>query len=379
MSELDIDARIQELEDQAGSLPASLARLALYEEAVRLSDLTKNLKQQYRLRKFLINDSVYCDRYELSLVAFAWCWAQSKAAPKKFPRVNLLWEYKWIINSIWMFPQISKTEIERHYDEMEQAYREHGSTLQVVYYWRMDGAMNCGHMEVAAKCYELYQNTARDRWSDCHACERNNLIEFYALTGQDQQAIDSAKDLLNGRYSCTSVPESTYSKLMIPYLRLGKPDQALAMHRRGYAQIKSKPGYGGSYAVHLQTLALTGNWSEGWKLFKKHLAESWNASVPWRRYEFLRGASFFLNNYPRSAGRPPALRVPPEMNLGETKKLIPLPDVAAAVTAEARALAASFDHRNGNRAQQDDLDKQQELWKYAVDLPLTEKSRESGD
>lgn len=373
MSEPDIESQIQELLDQASCLGTGLARLALYEEAVRLSDLTNDVKRQFQRRKTLIDEAVFCRRQELALVTFSWCWAKSQASPEEFPPVNLLWEYKWIIGVSWKYPNVTNAEIERHYEEMERAYREHGSTLQVIYYMRMDKSICCGQVEEAKKYFELYRETARDRWSDCQACERHSMIEYFALLGEDQQVIDTAKDLLNGRYSCRSVPDVTYSNLLLPYLRLRQPDRALAIHVKGYAKIKRKPGYAAHAAQHLQFLALTGNWSEGWKIFKKYLAEGWNTKVPWTRYEFLREAAFFLTNYPQRSGRAPSLRVPPEMKLGEPNKLIPLPQIAAAVATEARVLAEQFDRRNGNRTQQDILDKQPELWQYAVELPLASK------
>jgi hypothetical protein len=370
MSEPDIEAQIQELLDQASYLGPSYARLALYEEAVRLSDLTNDVKRQFRLRKTLIDAAVVCSRHDLALVVFSWCWAKSQALPEQFPPVDLLWEYKWIIGVCWKFPNVSNDEIERHFQAMEQAYREHGSTLNMIYNVRMNGEMYCGHMDRATEYYEQFLASERDRWSDCQACERNTLIEYFSLLGDDQSAVDTAKDLLNGRYSCRSVPESTYANLLLPLLRLRQPERALEMHLKGYAKIKRRPGYAAHAALHLQFLALTGNWSEGWKIFKKYLAEGWNMTVPWPRYEFLRDAMFFLNNYPPRSGRPPSMRVPAEMKLGEANQLVPLPQIAETFTAQARVLAEQFDRRNGNRTQQDLLDKQPELWQLAVDLPL---------
>lgn len=67
------------------------------------------------------------------------------------------------------------------------------------------------------------------------------------------------------------------------------------------------------------------------------------------------------------------LRVPKELNLGPEHKLVPLPIVTELIEAETRALAASFDRRNGNQGLQKTLEKQADLWQYAIEYSIKEK------
>ena len=375
-SPADLETQIQILQRGTRQMPEGPARVAVYQEMVRLQDLTGDLQKQYALRTQLIREGVFGGRKDLAIVAFSWCWAKAQELPEQFPPANLLWQYKWIIGAVWQFPRITNREIENHLNEMERAFREHGSTMQVVYNYRMDAAMYCGHLEQAAKYYELYRGTQRDSWSDCQACERNGLLEYFSLLGDDQRVMDKAKDLLNGRYSCATIPTLTYNKVLIPLLRLGEPERALAMHEKGYNKIKRRSDYAANTAQHLLLLALTGNWDDGLKILKKHFADGWNQPIPWRRMQYLKGAAFFLQHYPGVQDKRRTMRVPPEMNLGgeKEKRALPLAEIAPAVSVEFHSLADSFDQRNGNTAQRDAWKRQADLWQYAVVMPLPSKT-----
>lgn len=253
MSDIDDpQSQIDQLLEQAQSLPKGTVRAGLYQEAVRLSDLVGDLEQQYELRMNLMHETSWLLK-TASIVAFAWCWAKSQEYPERFPPINLLWQYKSVIEAVWQFPQVSNETIEQHYQEMERAFREHGGSLQAVYFYRMDGAMYCSRMGEAAKYHDLFLDAPRDHWSDCQACRLSNLIEYYVLIPNDRLVMETAADLLNGRFKCTHVPQNTYHKLLLPLLRLRDPALAMALHHKGYNAAK-RGMYPNSIGSHLQFL-----------------------------------------------------------------------------------------------------------------------------
>lgn len=117
----DYQERIEELQEEAWGLPDGPSKLALLEEAVRLADTHQDVELGDEVRADLIRTATFCGYPEKALVAFSWRLAQSDRDPKSFPETDLLWEFKWITDSLPGFPQIAQAN-RRH-------ARRHGAAL----------------------------------------------------------------------------------------------------------------------------------------------------------------------------------------------------------------------------------------------------------
>src|SRR5579884_3112427 len=114
----DYQIQVEELMDQAAVLPDGPSKLALLEEAVRLADVHQDTALADEARDDLIRTATFSGYPEKSLVAFSWRLAQSDRDPEVFPEQALLWQYKWIANSLKYFPQITRTQIEDAFDDL---------------------------------------------------------------------------------------------------------------------------------------------------------------------------------------------------------------------------------------------------------------------
>jgi tetratricopeptide (TPR) repeat protein len=372
-SEPDIEDTLGALIDFAESLEHGPGQVALFQEAVRLGDLTDNPERAYWLRYKLMESSMFAGQQDVGLVAFSWCLAKSREQPETFPVANLLWSYKWVVNSLKDFHQFSLAQIEQMFGEMEQCYREHGSTLNVIYLKRMELGLAIGDRPLAEAAYSQFEQTGRDELSDCLACEKDVLVQYFLGVGQEQHAIDLAQDLIKRKFSCAEIPHRTYNHLLLPLLKQGDAPRALDYQRKAYRLIKRNPEFIDYIGTHIVLLALTGNWDRAVKLLQNSLPMGWNVHVPLLKYRYLRGVLFFLDSLATRGGQDPLLRVPKEIRPEKETKQLPRAGLREIVANEVQSLAVAFDRRNGNTALQNELASQHELWQYAVACPLPEK------
>ena len=75
--------------------------------------------------------------------------------------------------------------------------------------------------------------------NDCVACDRNAQVRYMAFLGKDQKALEAAAPLLQGRMTCSQVPQATYGKVLLPLLRLGRVEVAATYLQR--RAIRSSP------------------------------------------------------------------------------------------------------------------------------------------
>ena len=126
----DYRQQVNELRARAAPLGRTPVRLALEEEAVRMADTHQDTTLGFTLRRDLIQTATFCGHPEKSLVAFTWLLAQADRDPERFPESQLMWQYKWIVNALDRFPQITRKQIEDALADMEARYRRCGLTLK---------------------------------------------------------------------------------------------------------------------------------------------------------------------------------------------------------------------------------------------------------
>src|SRR5262245_34062754 len=105
---------IDALLSTAALLPKDSAKLAHLQEAVQLADACNDVSAAFQARLELIRAATFSGYPEKALVAFAWCLAQADKTPARFARheFQLLWEYKWMLNDLSDFPEVTVTQIE---------------------------------------------------------------------------------------------------------------------------------------------------------------------------------------------------------------------------------------------------------------------------
>lgn len=233
-----IDQDFEDLMDQAYSLPNGRAKIALLEEAIRLADSLGDIGQGYSAREELVETATFSGHPMKALVAFSWLLGQFDQQPEEYNDFTLLWSYKWILDSIACFPEVSRAQIEDLLNDMRKRYEQYGYNDRAYHYYRFAIFKEYGELDNAREFLEKTKVMDRDEMSDCEACEQHQFVEFEVMQGDDEKVIQTAKPILKGRLTCGEVPHLTLSKVLMPLYRQGKLEEATKYQKQGYRLIK---------------------------------------------------------------------------------------------------------------------------------------------
>jgi tetratricopeptide (TPR) repeat protein len=79
------------------------------------------------------------------------------------------------------------------------------------------------------------------------------------------------QEIHEGNYSCGEEPERVDATMLLPMLRAGRADEALAMHAAAYRLVRQYHAEGTMFAQHLPFLAVSGNLTRGLDMIERHL------------------------------------------------------------------------------------------------------------
>lgn len=337
------DDRLNELLSQSYELEEGPSRVSLLEAAVNEADSLADVERGYETRMELIHSATFSGYHEKALVAFAWCLSQADEDPQRFDEESLLWQYKWVLDSIPAFPQVTREQIARMQQDFERRLLRLGYSPRPAYYLRWSNAMRMGRWEELSGDVEQWRSAPRDDLADCLACECNKCVELCVRRGQDEAALHEAAPILDGRQSCAEIPHVTLAILLRPLLRLKRLDQAARLHRQGYRLIATNREFAGRIAEHLLFLVRARKLEKAARLFERHLPWALETANLDNRFLFYSAAELFLESAEAGKRWPNACRHLPDELAG-----LDSAGLADWFRSQAADLAAQFDRRNGN-------------------------------
>ncbi len=338
---------IDEMMRDASALEASPAKVMLLEAALELADTLGDVGRGCRVREQLIEACMVEGAPERALVHFSWCLAQADRRPE-FSQEELLTKYKWIVGVLPDFPQISRAQMDETLVEMAGRFQRAGASLRPVYKLERDNAMEMGDMKAAQAAHQQMTREWHDRLSDCVACEMDMDVEYLLFRGQDERALEQAKPILKGTLFCEVVPHRTLARVLLPLVRLGRVEEAMPLHQRGYRLIAGNPGFLKPMSNHVSFLVLTENLRRAARLLEKHLAWALDAKAPARRFAFFLAIDFFLERVLETGIQRLRARLPETFPAYEESGAYDPAKLKAWFAGQLQELAAQFDARNGN-------------------------------
>ncbi|MFC8514962.1 tetratricopeptide repeat protein [Streptomyces sp. NPDC057257] len=253
---------------------------------------------------------------------------------------SLHWVFKWMSSGMLDQPHVPLASIEKWLGEMEHRYRLAGHSERAVRSAEFSVAAHVGDVTRAQRAYAAWLAADRDDMADCHACELHGQGWWQAEQGRDAEALLLWRPVLEGEFTCAHEPHTVLASSLVPLLRLGRTDEARANHLRGFRLVRSMESMRGAYADHVEFCALTGNEARGLELLAERPAYFTDTGHPRSRLDFLSVVALLMERLD-------------EVGLGDRE--VPGPagrkwtarELAAHARAEALALAARFDERNG--------------------------------
>jgi tetratricopeptide (TPR) repeat protein len=379
---MSAEQEIKQLIEQSEQLDGR-EQVALLDRAVALADELGDTELGYGARLRRINAAHNAGDTESLLASFAWCVGMHERDPEAHPLqiewYDLLWYHKWIPSTLAKSPAFAVADIETALQRMEDLYRRQGVGLSGVWQSRFNAAVRRGELDLAEQYFASLERTPRDEYSHCDACVRGDAADFFFATGREEEGLRRFDEIIENQFSCGDEPEATQASALLPLLRAGRFDDALANQRMSYRLIKPKPDMIGSVAEHWVFLAVTGNEERALSLVERHLgwlahdgldqtahfsalvalgatldavARAGHGEVPVRGSADARLEPFFADA-PRGAsaagGTPSAAGGAASGGSGASAPADrSVAELAVAAWAGAQRLAEAFDARNGN-------------------------------
>ncbi len=373
--------RFQQLIEEIDRTPWGPAEQALVAEAVALAVEIGDERLEYDARMRQTASANMNGATDVMLNSFAWCLAHHDAEPQRFPAdldnggADLMWQFKWMASSLRSSPAFSQEQIAAVLDDMETHYRAAGLGASGVLTARFEDAWDAGRMDEAEALRVQLEATPRDDHSHCDACGRSQIAGFFADTDRDAEAIVLVEEMIEGGFSCGEEPEHALSRVLLPYLRAGRLDEAKTAHLRSYRLAKDNPDNLRIVANNIVFAAVTGNEARALALVEKHIGwlahDGLNVDAHFAALAALavaldRVTATGHSDTPVRGAESPAL-VP---FFGEHEGTWSAADLAASAWTAAERIGAGFDGRDGTDGHARSLERMRALANEQYDVPI---------
>ncbi|SEG35160.1 hypothetical protein SAMN04489712_104534 [Thermomonospora echinospora] len=355
---------------RAGDLPYGEARTVLVEDALRRAEAAGDDALAYRVRMELTSAYQHGGEPAKMFTTFTRCLSQHDADPGRFGSGHrLLWHFKWIVNSLTLFPEIPLDRTYAVLDDMERRYRLGGHSMQAVYHYRHVVVRHVGDDAAADEWFAKWHAAPRDELSDCQGCDPTGKVRHLTGRGRHEEALAIAAPVLSAELNCTEQPQSILTALLPAYLRTGQMEEAGRAHRRAYRLVRANLRDLTDIADHLEFCALTGNQARGLEIVQRHLGWLDRAPSPYAAMRFAAASALVLRRL-AEAGADEGL--PLSRPDGRD---VPAAELRDELTAQALTLAERFDARNGSSRQGERIRAVLEAEPIVEHLPLTPYAR----
>jgi tetratricopeptide (TPR) repeat protein len=358
---MDLEFRIDELLDNASSLPEGPTKIAMIEEAVRIADLHQDSQLGFRARLSAIDAMAFGGRSDLELAHFAWCLAKIDNEPEQFSIHSLIWKYKWIVPLAAENPRVPYDRLISLLDDFDRRLESVGGHRHAYYTTksRLYAAMNL--LDDAAEAYLQSTKEPRTYLSDCPVCVENVLITIQKQKRDFEKLISLFEALLARGVVCKSVPTTTYGSAIIASMHIGDWDRAERFHQKSYRLHSQNPIYQWALGTHVFFLVQVGKIDKARKAMRKGF-DFW----PHQSGELYR-LGFVLNLLPalrfqsegkRAIGERIAIRLPEPLARPDDPPSLLMETLYERCLNYCRSRCREFDERNRNSKMMEELEQQ---------------------
>jgi hypothetical protein len=214
----------------------------------------------------------YSDHAARSIAAYAWAWCRANSGfdAASGARVGALVRYRWLVQGVAAFPDLPRRTIGALVEDFRRRAESRGRSPRALHFIRMVHALWNGELELARAESDRWPALPRDAASECAACEIDARVRLHVELGEDEAALAAARPLLEREIACHDVPDATWSRLLLPLVRLGRFDEAARAHARGYPAVAWRRDRLGAIGRHLEYLALHSDPGDGLQLLREH-------------------------------------------------------------------------------------------------------------
>ncbi len=310
-------------------------------------DAAHNYSEAFDLRYKYIEESVMHDDLFKGIIMFPEFMAYYDAHSDVCEQHSLMWAFKWILEDVVDFYQVSSEKIEEYFEEFRRRCEEYGFSLRTYYMKKMNFYYYID-VEKTKQCHKRFRSLERDRLSDCAACELNSDICMELRCGSEKKSMEMIADMLRRGVSCAAVPEETFGECVKHFTQTGNIAEA-----EYYAEMMM-PMIKGNERTFLKEIsnvlllrALTSP-NEAYDIFKRSINIFLESRNPDMRFRFANAAAVFFNAVMDGEHEKIVMKLPHSFPLYNDENEYELEKMRDYFADIAKEIADKFDERNGS-------------------------------
>ncbi|MDE6729647.1 MAG: hypothetical protein K2J71_02585, partial [Oscillospiraceae bacterium] len=265
-------------------------RLQLLSSAIREADQNQDHDGRLFFRNEFIKESIFHGDSFKAVIQFPEYLQIFDEHPELENEMShsMMWTFKNVLENMQDYYQISRAEIEKYFEEFEKRSRKYGESLRTYYMKKCKFYLPID-LELAKENYEKFRKYPRSSNSDCLACEQSFSMECQLNFGNEEQALQLAKPILDGDMTCGEIPHCTYEELAKYYLYQGNLTEAFYYGTLCEKLILGEPEFLEQMGTILELYSIV-NPGHGWNILKHAIPDFAECKNTLMEVSFAKGA-----------------------------------------------------------------------------------------
>lgn len=332
--------------DKLYTLADGEPKLKYLKKGIDEAQKAKDYETALELMREYIKQSVFNDDNFKALIMFPEYMALYDANPELQDPYSFMFAFKWIIEDITDFYQISIEKAEEYFSEFKKRCQQYGYSLRTYYMKKMYFYSQIDFNKVI-EYQKKFRESKRDSLSDCHACEMNLDICTELEFGSDQKAMQMLKNMMNKGISCGEVPQVTYGKCIHHFIKTGNLQEAEYYAEKLMPMIKNNDNFLMEVA-HILLLKAYTNPNDALKIFENYLESFMKNKNPKMRFYFADASARFFGNIADNDISTIIMKLPHTFTLYHKEDEYTVAELQTYFFNLAKVIAEKFDERNKN-------------------------------
>lgn len=324
-------------------------------KVLQKAQLWKNDVLEANARNAYYSHLIFMNELDEAIVQYSWLLNRLRQLQDQkdtgFPTYSVIWGFKWIIDTIPMFGNISKERIEGFWKDFTDLMQDYGMDGKINFYFRMHIEMLLGHPEKALEMNQRYLAETREGFlDDCPACQRDYIIELHNYLQQYDVAAKQNNAVIAREFTCAEVPQITFSKLCLANLLTGNLAAAENFYQLTMQELGLKVAHIDHYFNILYYLGCKGEFTAGIPVLRTQLPGLFKTSADFRPMHFSHAMLLFLKRMQQAGYSEITLPVPQLRTEfpGHSSDNYPLEKLIAWLQVKITNHSTRLDTRNGN-------------------------------
>jgi hypothetical protein len=293
-SEEDLESALDYLEDAKDSFE----NRDLAFKCIQKAKTFKNINLEFEARMAYIRQCVFLNQDQEVIAMFPWFLNKCDSKDNYSKYLQVLWTFKWVINSVTDFPAISLSKIEGLFKEFERRFEEYGTGDRVINYFKAQMESQLGNIDKSLEfAADYFSDTRTCILDDCAACQPNNISRVFLVAEQYDRMMDCIKPILDGELTCHVVPHTTFPKAAYASMRTGAWEKAAYYVQTTYEYLDFMTPDTYEASVLLLHHACKGEFLKGRNLMQKQLAFALKSTASGEVYDFYFSCALFMQAY----------------------------------------------------------------------------------